>query len=85
MSDVMTTKEAAAYLKTTPDTIRRLLRQRRLPAIKLGGTWRLRKSDLDEMFTEALVDKALVEEAERRLAADEETVPLAEVKERLGL
>jgi excisionase family DNA binding protein len=85
MSDVMTTKEAAAYLKTTPDTIRRLLRQRRLPAIKLGGTWRLRKSDLDELFTEALVDKALVEEAERRLAGDEETVPLAEVKERLGL
>jgi excisionase family DNA binding protein len=53
MSDVMTTKEAAAYLKTTPDTIRRLLRQRRLPAIKLGGTWRLRKSDLDELFTAA--------------------------------
>ena len=81
----MTTKEAAAYLKTTPDTIRRLLRQRRLPAIKLGGTWRLRKSDLDELFTEALVDKALVEEAERRLATSEGTVSLAEVKERLGL
>ena len=85
MSDVLTTREAATYLKTTPDTIRRLLRQRRLPAMKLGGSWRLRKSDLDELFTEALVDESLAEEAERRVADSEGTVSLAEVKERLGL
>ncbi len=85
MSDVLTTREAAAYLKTTPDTIRRLLRQHRLPAMKLGGSWRLRKSDLDEMFTETLVDEALIQEAERRRAAAEGTISLADVKKRLGL
>ncbi|MBM3500173.1 MAG: helix-turn-helix domain-containing protein [Armatimonadetes bacterium] len=85
LSDILTTKEAAAYLRTTPDTIRRLLRQRRMPAMKLGGAWRLRKGDLDEMFTETLVDETLVQEAERRRAASEGTVSLAEVKERLGL
>jgi excisionase family DNA binding protein len=85
MSDVLTTKEAATYLKTTPDTIRRLLRQRRLPAMKLGGSWRLRRSDLDEMFTETLVDEALIEEAQRRRATSKGTVSLAQVKERLGL
>ena len=37
------------------------------------------------MFTETLVDEALVEEAERRRATSKGTVSLAEVKERLGL
>lgn len=81
MSEILTTKEAAEYLKMSPDTVKRLARQGRLPGIKLGHTWRFRKADLEEMFSEAIVDRALVDEAERILSdPSTEWVPWEQVK-----
>jgi excisionase family DNA binding protein len=47
--ELLTVKEAAAILKLTPYTVARLLREKRLPGIKIGAgqQWRIRRSDLD--------------------------------------
>jgi len=82
MGEIMTTREMAEYLRSSPGTVKRLARAGRLPGLKLGHTWRFRKSDIDELFTERVVDQALAEEAERRLAAarEEDFVPWERVK-----
>jgi len=48
MSDVMTTKEAAEYLKLNYMTIYKLSQRGRIPASKIGGNWRFRKDLLDD-------------------------------------
>jgi excisionase family DNA binding protein len=51
MSDELLTPEAAAdYLKMHVDSVRRLLRQRKLPGVKVGGGWRLKKTVLDSFL-----------------------------------
>lgn len=43
----LTTEEVLAYLKITPRTIYRLIRDGELPAVRVGRQWRFRRSDLD--------------------------------------
>jgi len=45
--DIMTVREAAGYLRVNPETLRRWLRERRIPGRRAGSDWRLRKADLD--------------------------------------
>ncbi len=47
--ELYTVDEAATILRLNPYTIRRLLREGRLPGIKIGAgqQWRVRKDDLD--------------------------------------
>jgi excisionase family DNA binding protein len=86
MPDILTTEQAAVYLQVSTDAVKRLARQGKLPAAKVGRGWRFRKADLDEMFTEAMVDEALIEEAERVLSdPDTEWVPWEQVKAERGL
>lgn len=44
---ILTIDDVAAYLKTGKRTVYRLAAAGRLPAFKLGGTWRFRRGDLD--------------------------------------
>jgi len=46
-SEVLTIKEVAEYLKVTERTIYRLAAAKRIPAFKVGGTWRFRTADID--------------------------------------
>ena len=46
-SDILTLDEVAAYLKAGKRTIYRLAAGGEIPAFKLGGTWRFRRSELD--------------------------------------
>jgi len=46
-NEVMTTDEAAAYLKMSTRTVRLLLGAKKLPGAKVGNTWRLSKAALD--------------------------------------
>lgn len=86
MSEILTSREAAAYLKTSPDTVKRLARAGRLPGVKLGHTWRFRRADLEDLFVEAVVDRVLGEEAEAVLSdPNTEWIPLEQVKKELGL
>lgn len=55
--EILTLEEVAAYLKAGKRTIYRLAAEGKLPAFKLGGTWRFRRSDLDEWIAEILTNK----------------------------
>ena len=46
--DILTLDEVAAYLKAGKRTVYRLAASGKLPAFKLGGTWRFRRGDLDQ-------------------------------------
>jgi excisionase family DNA binding protein len=45
---IFTLREVAQYLKVTERTIYRLVAEQRIPAFKVGGSWRFRQADLDE-------------------------------------
>jgi excisionase family DNA binding protein len=86
MPDVLTAPEAAEYLRTSVDAVKRLARQGRIPGAKIGRGWRFRKSDLDELFVENVLDRLLGREAKAVLAdPDTEWVSLAQVRQELGL
>ncbi|TKS55041.1 helix-turn-helix domain-containing protein [Luteimonas yindakuii] len=46
--EILTIDEVAAYLKAGKRTVYRLAADKKIPAFKLGGTWRFRRSDLEQ-------------------------------------
>ena len=48
MPDLLTAKQVAEYLQLSQRSIYRLLERGELPATKIGGQWRFRKSAIDE-------------------------------------
>lgn len=46
-AEIMTIREVAEYLKVNERTIYRLLSAKKMPAFKVGGSWRFRRSDID--------------------------------------
>ncbi|RZD21557.1 helix-turn-helix domain-containing protein [Pseudoalteromonas sp. MEBiC 03485] len=49
MSDeILTLKELAEYLKLTEKTAYRLAAEGKLPGFKVGGSWRFKRTDLDQ-------------------------------------
>ena len=55
--EILTLDEVAAYLKAGKRTVYRLAAEGKLPAFKLGGAWRFRRSDLDEWIAANLTNK----------------------------
>lgn len=47
-NEILTIDEVAAFLKAGKRTVYRLAASGKLPAFKLGGTWRFRLRDLDK-------------------------------------
>ena len=45
--EAYTAEEIAKYLKLHPYTIRRLAREKKIPAFRVGGQWRFRKDEID--------------------------------------
>jgi excisionase family DNA binding protein len=45
--EILTLDEVAVFLKAGKRTVYRLAQNGEIPAFKLGGTWRFRRSDLD--------------------------------------
>ena len=56
-NEILTLDEVAVYLKAGKRTVYRLAAEGRLPAFKLGGTWRFRRSDLNEWIVANLTSK----------------------------
>jgi excisionase family DNA binding protein len=54
-SPVMTSGEAADYLKMHVKTVCRLAKEGKIPAKKVGSEWRFLKSVLDRWLTKELV------------------------------
>ena len=44
---IMTLDEVAAYLKVGKRTVYRLVAAKKIPAFKVGGTWRFSRADID--------------------------------------
>lgn len=55
--NILTLDEVAAYLKAGKRTVYRLAAEGKLPAFKLGGTWRFRRSDLDKWIAVNLTNR----------------------------
>lgn len=47
MDEILTVNEIADYLKVDTKTIYRLVKQKKIPGRKVGGTWRFKKDILD--------------------------------------
>ncbi len=45
---ILTIKEVAEYLKVNERTVYRLAGAKKIPAFKVGGTWRFLRSDIDQ-------------------------------------
>lgn len=54
-SQVMTSVEAAAYLKMHVKTVCRLAKEGKIPAKKVGSEWRFLRAVLDNWLAETLV------------------------------
>ncbi len=48
---LLTVEEAAAHLRVNPQTVYRLLRAGKLPGVRVGRQWRVRRADLDAYLT----------------------------------
>jgi len=55
--EILTLEEVAAYLKAGKRTVYRLAQKGEIPAFKLGGTWRFRRSELDIWIAEGISKK----------------------------
>lgn len=54
---MMDIKEVANYLKIKEQTVYRLAQNGKIPALKIGGQWKVKKEHLDRMFDEILNEK----------------------------
>ncbi len=50
--DILTIREVADYLKITERTLYRLVQDGKLPAFKVGNSWRFRREDLERWISE---------------------------------
>ena len=48
VGDILTLKDVAEYLKVTERTIYRLAAAKKIPAFKVGGTWRFSKIEIEQ-------------------------------------
>lgn len=57
VDEVLTLDEVSAYLKAGKRTVYRLAQNGEIPAFKLGGTWRFRRSELDRWIAAKIAAK----------------------------
>lgn len=48
LAETYTAEEIAKYLKLHPYTIRRLAREHKIPAFRVGGQWRFDTQEIDD-------------------------------------
>jgi excisionase family DNA binding protein len=51
-TDILMIKDVAEYLKVTERTIYRLAAAKKIPAFKVGGSWRFSQADIDRWIQE---------------------------------
>ncbi len=50
--DIITIKEVAKFLKVTERTLYRLVQEGKVPAFKVGGSWRFELADIEAWIAE---------------------------------
>jgi len=56
--EILTIREVAGFLKVTERTIYRLAAAKKIPAFKVGGTWRFSRLDIDSWINQQSTGKA---------------------------
>ena len=56
LDEIMSIKEVAGYLKVNEQTVYRMVQSKKIPAVKLGGQWKIKKSHLDRMFDDVFTE-----------------------------
>lgn len=54
--DILTITEVAEYLKVAERTLYRLAAAKKIPAFKVGGTWRFSRADIDSWIKQQSMD-----------------------------
>lgn len=54
--EILTLDEVAAYLKAGKRTVYRLAAAKKIPAFKVGGTWRFLRTDIDRWIKRQSMD-----------------------------
>ncbi|HHH0339048.1 TPA: helix-turn-helix domain-containing protein [Yersinia enterocolitica] len=54
--EILTVKQVAEYLKVTEKTIYRLVSAKKIPAFKVGGTWRFSSSSIDSWIKQQSIN-----------------------------
>ncbi len=57
-TDIMTIREVADYLKLTEKTAYRPVAEGKIPGFKVGGSWRFRRSEIEDWIEGAMNRKA---------------------------
>jgi len=57
MKEIMGIREVSNYLDIKEQTVYRLVQQGKIPAIKIGGQWKVKAEHIDRMFDEILEAK----------------------------
>lgn len=55
--DILTIQEIAAYLKIKEKTAYDLAAKGKIPGFKVGGSWRFKRSQVDEWIEQQAVDR----------------------------
>ena len=50
LPDLLSVKETAAYIRSPQPTVYYLIKEGKIPAIRIGGRWRVKRRELDEMY-----------------------------------
>lgn len=53
ISDIMTIRDVADYLRLSEATIYQMARAGRIPALRMGRTWRFKKENIDDWIENA--------------------------------
>ncbi len=53
----MSIKDVSSYLKIKEQTVYRLVQDGKIPGLKLGGQWKVKKDHLDKLFDAVLEEK----------------------------
>jgi excisionase family DNA binding protein len=56
MPEILTVKQVASFLQVTEEYIRRIIRDKKLKAFKLGKDYRVQKSDLNQYIAECYLE-----------------------------
>ncbi len=67
--EILTIKQVADYLKVTERTIYRLAAAKKIPAFKVGGTWRFSRTDIDSWIKQQSMDGLDTNREEKKMAA----------------
>lgn len=52
IDQILTIKEVADYLKVNERTVYRLATAKKIPAFKVGGSWRIKQAELEKWIQE---------------------------------